>query len=118
MPRLYQTPVWQLTLPDGWSANGGGAHVQFFKPDGLGILTALTIDEESPPTRPTRKNDFKGRLAGTTYMHKSTYVRRWTLSCRGKKVMFKYSCSSKHAKIEDAEVDVIMQSLSENASTN
>ena len=115
MTRLYQTKVWQLQIPDAWSVRDGGGHelVTFFRPDGVGMLTVLTTDEQ-PPTgtrdgtiRSLFPDDSRGSTLGARHW------RAWTLSCRGRKVFVRYSCAAHNAELERAEVDEIVQSISE-----
>ncbi|HMC26626.1 MAG TPA: hypothetical protein VKM56_02405 [Verrucomicrobiae bacterium] len=41
MPRVYQTKLWRLEIPDTWKAEGSGEYAMFFRPDGLGTLQIL-----------------------------------------------------------------------------
>jgi hypothetical protein len=114
MLRQYKTPNWQLSIPDGWTAQRREI-VTFFKPDGVGLLTVMTIEGNTTPIPKGEQIVFRGRLPGTMYtshFHNS-HFRAWSLSCRGKRLVFRYSCAQNNAELEKHEVDAIMQSVSE-----
>ncbi len=116
MPRNYQTKFYRLQMPDAWQVWGGGQQfVTLFRPDGVGKLTLLTVEEQqpaalggdrmSPSPLPVTPREFR---IGTNFS------RSWTLLCRGHKVYVRYSCTAAFADLERSEVDEIVQSISEN----
>jgi len=118
MPRLYETKLWQLQLPDAWSVSDrcGQELVTFFRPDGVGKLTVLTADAETP-LRGRQGEEFVGRLSGRTFAftYGDSFSRTWALSCRGQRLWVRYTCAAKNAELERLEVDEILQSISEAA---
>jgi len=114
MPRIHQTSLWQLQVPDGWEVEGNNDLVSLFKPDGVGILRILSAAEESAADT-LKGGAFHGHLAGSvrTTAEGSTFSRTWTLSCRGQKLFATYRCATKNAELELAEVDELVQSISE-----
>ncbi|MDB6123582.1 MAG: hypothetical protein JWQ71_2575 [Pedosphaera sp.] len=117
MPRLYQTKLWQLQIPDGWTKEGSNQLITFFRSDGVGILSVSMVEGESP-FQNDRAEPFRGRLSGTTWTSNSdiNFMRIWTLSCRGRQLLVMYRCAAKNAELELSEVDEILQSMSENGS--
>ena len=114
MPRMHQTSIWELWVPDGWEVEGNNELVTLFKPDGVGTLRVLTADQEaSVPGSPGEV--FRGRLRGSvrTSADASTFGRIWLLSCRGQWLFVTYQCAPNNADLELAEVDEIVQSISE-----
>jgi len=88
--------------------------VAFFRPDGVGMLRVLTVDDPSHAV--TRKGDvFRGLLDGKIRESNDgkSYRRTWALSCRGRKPIVSYSCAAHNAELEREEVDAIVQSISE-----
>ena len=119
MPRLYQTKVWQLQIPDTWTVEDGCGQelVTFFRPDGIGILKVLMADQQSSH-QTGGGEDFRGRLPGKTWAltHGASFSRTWALSCRGRKLYVRYSCAAHNAESERLEVDEIVASISESDS--
>jgi hypothetical protein len=115
MPRRYQTKVWQLQMPDGWNVSDGGGHefVTFFRPDGVGLLTVLTVEQQ--PALLRSDTMFGRPLPDAAIEQKSgvSHRRTWTFSCRGHKVYVRYSCAAQNAESERSEVDKIVQSIKE-----
>jgi hypothetical protein len=116
MPRHYQTKVWQLQIPDAWTVKDGGGQelVTLYRPDGVGMLTVLTADEQQPATvrgggtfRSPSPDEARESKHGTRY------TRTWTLLCRGRKVYVRYSCAAHNAELERSDIDAIVQSISE-----
>ena len=118
MPRVYQTKLWQLQVPEAWSVEGDKEQrlVTFFRPDGVGLLRVLT-DDGQPPEQEGQRDDFRGRLPGTTWSSAGgdRYMRYWSLRCRGCRLLISYTCAAKNADLERSEVDDILQSISETA---
>jgi hypothetical protein len=116
MPRRYQTRIWQLKIPDAWQVRDGCGQkvVTFFRPEGVGMLTILTVDEEQVAARGGDRM-FRSTLPGAARESKfgASLSRRWTISCRGRKVYVVYHCAAKNADLERSEVDEIVQSISE-----
>jgi hypothetical protein len=116
MPRLYQTKIWQLQMPDAWAVRDDHEQelVTFFRPDGVGLLSVLTT-EQSPPRQNGNREDFRGKLPGTMWTTKGSdrIWRAWSLSCRGQRLFVRYTCAAKNAGLEDLEVDEILQSIEE-----
>ena len=116
MARLYETKLWRLELPDTWSVREscGQELVTLFRPDGVGILCVLSVDEQASLTNDHGER-FSGFLTGKTYetTHGDKFTRRWALSCCGQKLVVRYSCSAKNAELERLEVDEIVRSISE-----
>jgi hypothetical protein len=116
MPRHYQTKIWQLQIPDAWQVRDGGGQelVTFFRPDGVGMLTVLTADEQQPATIGSDRT-FRSPLpdAARESHYGTSYSRTWTLSCRGRKVYVRYTCAAASAESERSQVDEIVQSISE-----
>jgi hypothetical protein len=114
MPRLYQTKIWQLQIPEAWDFRDGPKQhfVTFFRPGGVGLLTVLTTEE---PVQTGTGEDFRGRLPGKTWTTRSRdkIWRTWSLSCRKRRLYVRYTCAAKNAGLEDAEVDEILQSIEE-----
>jgi hypothetical protein len=118
MPRFYETKLWRLQLPDTWSVSDrcGQELVTLFRPDGVGLLTVLTAEEQSPVQR-SHGEEFQGRLSGRIYeaTYGDRFSRTWALSCRGHRLWLRYTCSAQNAELERLEVDEILQSISEAA---
>src|SRR2546430_14147558 len=119
MPRLYQTQIWRAQIPDAWRVEDkcGQSLVTFFRPDGVGMLRVLTV-EERPHTLIGSGEDFRGLLPGKTWAaaYGTSYSRTWALSCRGRKLYVMYSCAAQNADLEHSDVDTIVQSISESDS--
>ena len=111
---MHKTRTWELRVLDGWEVEGGNELVTLFKPDGVGMLRVLTT-EQKPPTPDSTGEVFRGRLPGSvrTSADMSTFRRIWSLSCRGQRLLITYQCASNNAELELAEVDEIVQSISE-----
>jgi len=111
---MHQTSAWELRVLDGWEVEGTNQLVTLFKPDGVGMLRVLTT-EQKPGTPESTGDLFRGRLPGSvrTSTDKSTFRRIWSLSCRGQQLFVTYQCASNNAELELAEVDEIVQSISE-----
>src|SRR5438874_435641 len=89
MPRPYQTKIWRLQIPDGWSVRDtpGQELVTFYRPDGVGLLQVLTSEERSPvPT--SAGEEFHGQLPGRTRTrtYGEKFRRLWAFSCHGQRV--------------------------------
>ena len=114
MPRIHQNRTWQLEVPDGWEVEGRNELVSLFKPDGVGMLRALTTEEKAP-AQSFDGELFRGRMPGNvrTTTDTSTFRKTWWLSCHGERLFVTYQCAAKNAQIELAEVDEILQSMSE-----
>lgn len=114
MPRMHQTKTWEMRVPDGWRVEGSNELVTLFKPDGVGMLTVLTVEQKAP-TQEATGDVFRGRLPGSvrTSADRSTFRRIWSLSCRGQWLLVIYHCASNNAELELAQVDEIVQSIAE-----
>ena len=114
MPRMHQNKTWELRVPDGWHVEGSNELVTLFKPDGVGMLRVLTMEQKAPTPESTGEV-FRGRLPGSvrTSTDTSTFRRIWSLSCRGQRLFVTYQCASNNAELELAEVGEIVQSISE-----
>jgi hypothetical protein len=111
---MHQTRTWELRVPDGWEVKGSNELVTLFKPGGVGMLRVLTAEQQAPTPEPTGEV-FRGRLPGSvrTSADTSTFRRIWSLTCRGQRLFVTYQSASNNAELELAEVDEIMQSISE-----
>lgn len=118
MTRLYQTKTWRVLLPDTWKVEDGCGEglVTLFRPDGLGMLGVLTVEEQSSDAAAAAE-DFRGALSGKTWAHTygTSYSRTWAMSCLGRKLYVRYSCAAHNAEKELLEVYEIVQSISESA---
>ena len=118
MPRVYQTRLWQLQVPEAWSVEADREQklVTLFRPDGVGLLRVLA-DEGAATMQDGGREEFRGRLAGTTWssVGADRYMRYWSLRCRGCRLLVSYTCAAKNADQERAELDEILQSISEAA---
>jgi hypothetical protein len=116
MPRNYQTKFYRLQMPDAWQVSGDGERVvTLFRPDGVGMLRILTVEEEQPSAAGSDRI-FRSPLpeAAREFRIGTNFSRSWTLLCRGRKVYVRYSCAASFADLERSEVDEIIQSISEN----
>src|SRR5579859_5396595 len=117
MSQPHRTKLWQLVLPDGWRARGGRSDevVTFWNPEGVGTLAVITCKENKPPPRNGRGKEFSGKLRGSTFDFSGSdlFARHWTLLCGHQWLYVHYSCAAKNAEFERAEVDEILQSISE-----
>ena len=116
MPRHYQTKIWQLQIPDAWQVRDGGGQelVTFFRPDGVGILTVLTADEQQLATIGGDRAVHSPLPAAARESHYGTsFSRTWTLSFRGRRVYVRYTCAATNADVERSQVDEIVQTISE-----
>ena len=115
MPRFYQTKTWRAQIPDAWRVEDkcGEELVTLFRPDGVGMLRVLTVEEQ--PAAAAGGEDFRGILTGKTWAHThgTSYNRTWALTCRGLKLLVRYSCAAHNAEAELPEVYEIVQSISE-----
>ena len=116
MPRLYQTKIWKLLIPDAWAFRDDPDQqlVTFFRPDGVGLLTVLTTDQPSQEHK-GKGEDFRGRLIGKMWTTRGAerIWRGWSLSCCGRRIYIRYTCAAKNAGLENTEVDQILQSIEE-----
>ena len=116
MPRHYKTNVWQMQIPDAWQVREarGQELVTIFRPDGIGMLSVLTADEQPPVSGGERM--FRSPLpeAAKESHYGTSFSRTWTLSCRGRKVFVRYACASANSDSERSQVDEIVQTISEN----
>jgi hypothetical protein len=118
MPQLYRTKLWQVVLPDGWrvsSGRYGDECVTIWNPKGFGMLTVMSIDEIKAPPRDGQGRHFSGKLQGQTYdlSDGNLSVRHWKLLCGAQWFSVRYSCAPKNAEFEQAEIDEILQTISE-----
>ena len=115
MPHLHRTKLWQVALPNGWRVSSGDELVTLWNPGGVGTLTVITIAENKAPPRNGQGREFRGRLQGQTYDFSGgdRFARHWTLLCGGQWIYVRYLCATKNAELERAEVNEILQSLSE-----
>lgn len=89
--------------------------VTLFRPDGVGMLTLLTVEEQQPAARGgDRTSPSPLPVTAREFRYGTNFTRRWTLLCRGRKVYVHYSCAASFADLERSEVDQIVQSISEN----
>jgi hypothetical protein len=116
MPRHYKTKVWQMQIPDAWQVREGTGQelVSLFRPDGVGMLTVHTADEQRPAMvggdrmfRSPLPNEARESHYGTSFS------RTWTFSCRGRKVYVRYACAAANSDSERSQVDKIVQTISE-----
>jgi hypothetical protein len=126
MPRIYQTKLWRLQLPDSWKVEGAGEHAMMFRPDGVGQLQVHGFDtvgrldvlayarDHSPPgtalteTRCGRLRGFAGvRVDGDILW------RTWWLLCREQLVYVAYQCAEKNRLEESDEIGQILRSFDE-----
>jgi hypothetical protein len=116
MTRRYQTRFWQLQIPDTWKVGDGAGQelVTFFRPDGVGMLTVLTTEEQQPANVGSERI-FRGLLpdAARESEYGTSFSRTWTLFCRGRKVYVRYTCAAHNSQSERSEIDEIVQSISE-----
>ena len=79
------------------------------------FFNRLLTAEQKPPSAESTGDVFRGHLPGSvrTSADTSTFRRVWSLSCRGQRLFVTYQCASKNAELELAEVDEIVQSISE-----
>ena len=118
MPQPHRAKLWQVVLPDGWCVKRSGRGdevVTFWNPEGVGTLAVITLDENKAPPRKSQGQEFSGKLKGRTFDFSGgdLFARHWTLLCGGQWLYVKYSCATKNAELERAEVDEILQSISE-----
>jgi hypothetical protein len=116
MQQLYRTKLWEAILPDGWRAKScGDEYVTLWNPEGVGTLTVFTRNENDAPPRNSKGKSFNGKLHGTSfdYSGDDLFGRHWCLLCGGQWLYAHYSCAAKNAERERAEVDEILQSISE-----
>jgi len=76
------------------------------------MLTVLAVNNCEPPPRNDQGRDFVGKLRGRTYDF-STGARHWTLLCGSQWIYVSYICATKNSELERAQIDEILQSLSE-----
>ncbi len=119
MPQLHRAKLWQVFLPDGWRVKSGRGDelVTFWNPEGAGTLAVITLNENKAPARNGQGTEFNGKLQGRTYDFSGgdLFARHWTLLCGGQWLYVRYSCATKNSELERAEVDEILQSISETA---
>jgi hypothetical protein len=115
MPYVHRTKLWQVTLPDAWRVGGGGPLITIWNPEGVGTISVLSTDENKAPPRNGRGKEFSGKLRGITFDFSGSdlFARHWTLLCGDQWLYVHYSCAAKNAEFERAEVDEILQSISE-----
>lgn len=116
MPRNYQTKFYRLQMPDAWQVHGGHSQmvVTLFRPDGVGMLTILTVEEQQPASRGSdRVSPGLLPITAREFRYGTNFSRSWTLLCQGHKVYVRYSCTASFADLERSEVDEIVQSISE-----
>lgn len=114
MPYVHRTELWQVILPDGWRAGGGGPLVTIWNPEGVGTITVLSADGNKAPPETGKGQEFAGKLVGRTFEHnaKDLFARHWHLLCGDRWIYVRYSCAAKNAAAERAEVDEILRSIS------
>jgi hypothetical protein len=123
MSQLYQTKIWQVSLPDGWKVRElQNESASLFKPDGVGHITVMVAPPHSklpasPPGVPF-SGKIKGYASGKARLVGRVFLRFWWLSCRGETLTVSYSCASTYAKTEQDEVDEIVQSIAESDSSS
>jgi len=117
MAQLHRAKLWQVVLPDGWRVKsaGGDELVTFWNPEGVGTLAVITLDQNKAPPRNGPDHEFSGKLKGRTFDFTGgdLFARHWTLLCGGQWLYVRYSCATKNAELERAEVDEILHSISE-----
>ena len=112
MPYVHRTKLWQVTLPDAWRVGGSSPLITIWNPEGVGTINVLSTDENKAPPRNGRGKEFSGKLRGITF-GTSGGNRHWILLCGDQWLYVHYSCAAKNAEFERAEVDEILQSISE-----
>jgi hypothetical protein len=118
MPKLYQTKIWQASLPDGWEARSQYFDcATFFKPDGVGQISVMVFEPEFQGLKrePGVNEQFFGKLKGSTWTQSAsrTFGRFWCLSCKSRWLLVNYTCAPTFAQVEQSEVDEILQSMAE-----
>jgi hypothetical protein len=75
----------------------------------------FTHNGNKAPPRNGPGKEFSGKLRGRTFDFSDgdLFARHWTLLCGGQWLYVHYSCAAKNAEFERAEVDEILQSISE-----
>lgn len=116
MPRPYKTEIWKLEMPEGWKVSDrcGQTLVTLYRPDGIGLLTILTAEEQEPTT--VRGRRLPGSVlpdAGIESHYRNRFSRSWSLSCHGHRIYVRYTCAAHHSESERSEVDEIVRTLSE-----
>jgi len=128
MPRVYQTALWRLQVPDAWTGKVWGEHGAFFCRDGVGHLQVYGSDsvdrhdllayarDHSPPGT-TFTEASCGRLRGIAGIltDRNTLWRTWWLLCRGQLVYAVYQCATKNSQDERADLEQILQSFDESS---
>ena len=113
MPKVHETKFWRAELPDGWDVRGNARHVTYFRPDGVGTLSLLAIEEElfDQPLTDQVAGQWSGKVSESTYG--TTFCRSFGFLVKGHRVIVRYTCAAKNATVERAEVDEIIQSISQ-----
>jgi hypothetical protein len=118
MPQHFHTKIWQVVLPDSWRVSGdrhSDELVTLWNPEGVGQLRVIVTTGTKAPPRHGNGRSFTGKLQGKTFELSAgaLFVRNWALLCGSDWIYVRYSCAMKNAEIERAEVDEIVQSISE-----
>ena len=115
MPDVFRTKQWQVTLPKGWRGRGSGPLVILWNPQGVGTINVLSNIGNEAPSRTGNGREFTGKLIGRTFEHtaRNLFARHWMLLCGGQWIHVHYSCAAKNSEIDRADVDEILQSISE-----
>src|SRR5262245_55691581 len=100
MNRIYKTPIWQIRLPNAWHIRDDArqAHVSIFRPDGVGMLTVLTAENDLKS-----ENQADGGLGAKhsgpprEHTYAGKFRRVWTFSFRGRTLYLRYTCAAHNA---------------------
>ncbi len=118
MSQHFHTKKWQVVLPDSWRTRSGrndDKFVTLWNPEGVGQLRVITTSETKTPSLNGWSREFTGKLQGKIFELSAgnLFVRNWALLCGSDRIYVRYSCATKNAEVERAEVDEIVQSISE-----
>ena len=79
------------------------------------MLTVLASAQFEAPPRNGKGRAFNGKLKGQTFEFTggNLFARHWMLLCGSQWIHVHYSCGAKNSELDRADVDQILQSMSE-----
>ncbi|MCY4426532.1 MAG: hypothetical protein OXC05_05820 [Halieaceae bacterium] len=122
---ILHTDWWSLALPPEWLAEREEDGIVIADQDGVGSIEITTLRRESGEFTvaelrriagnddccfdPVQMGDFRG--LGRTFQEADTALREWYLAAGGLLLFITYSCGLEQARLDDAAVDAILDTL-------